>query len=539
MLEDQRELPQFAMFRTLSLEGFTSIQEFSMIAPVIVPVAGTQPMTATAPGVRLKIHPVVLAGGPGTRLWPLSREQYPKQLIRLLGEDSLLQSTTRRLESLDGSYPLAAQLIVVVNEAHRFTTAEQLRTIGRSARLILEPIGRNTAPALTVAALSITAEDQDGIMVVMPADHAITDISGFHAAVASSVQYLAANQIVAMGIVPTRAETGYGYIRLGAQLGSTSGHCAYRLERFVEKPHVELAQHYLTSQEYWWNSGILTMYASTWLKAIEHFQPAIYDACKAAYSGGKQEGDFFRLQNDAFTSSPSNSIDYAVMERLGSDHSLCTGVVVPLRAGWSDVGSWDSISQILPKDEDGNIGRGHVMFEGATSTFAHSEGRLIACLGTRGIVVVETADAILVADKSRLQDVKKIVGRIRVGGGVEAENHRKVYRPWGHYETVDVGERFLVKRIVVEPGAKLSLQMHHHRSEHWIVMHGTALVTCGAERFFVAEDESVDIPMGVIHRLENPGKMPLEIIEVQSGSYLGEDDIVRFDDIYGRQCRRR
>jgi mannose-1-phosphate guanylyltransferase / mannose-6-phosphate isomerase len=522
-----------------------------MTAPVTATPADTRSTQATPLNVKLKVHPVILAGGSGTRLWPMSREQHPKQLIGLLGEDSLLQSTTRRLDGLESGYPLTEQLVVVANEEQRFTTAEQLRTSGKPTRLILEPTGRDTAPALTAAALSIAAQDEDGIMVVMPADHAVTDSDGFHAAVAAGVQQAAAGRIVTMGIVPTRAETGYGYIRIGAALGSSAAHAAdhtdatdneasskivaRQLDRFVEKPHLELAQRYVQSQEYWWNSGIFIMRASTWLKAIRHFQPAIYEACAAAFAGGKADGDFFRLQRDAFSASPSNSIDYAVMEKLGADQSVASGVVVPLHAGWSDVGSWDAIWDISEKDADHNVSRGRVMFEGASSTFAHSEGRLIACVGTQDLVVVETADAILVADKSRVQDVKKIVGRIRAEGGVEAANHRKVHRPWGNYDSVDTGERFQVKRIVVKPGARLSLQMHHHRAEHWIVVRGTALVTRGEERFIVSENESAYIPLGVTHRLENPGKMPLEMIEVQSGSYLGEDDIVRFDDTYGRQ----
>jgi len=515
-----------------------------MTATVTAPVADTRQGAAAPLNVKLKVQPVILAGGSGTRLWPMSREQYPKQLIGLLGADSLLQSTTRRLDALDADYPLADQLIVVANEEHRFTTAEQLRTSGKASRLLLEPIGRDTAPALTAAALSIVAQDGDGIMVVMPADHALTDLDAFHAAVATGVQHAGCGHIVTMGIVPTHAETGYGYIRLGAPIGragiaggsdASGAVVAHRLERFVEKPHLELAQRYIDSQEYWWNSGIFIMRASTWLAAIRHFQPAIYAACEAAYAGGKSDGDFFRLQREAFGASPSNSIDYAVMEQLGSDQSVATGVVVPLQAGWSDVGSWDAIWQILPKDDAHNVARGNVMFEGSASTFAHSEGRLIACVGTRDLVVVETADAVLVADRSRVQDVKKIVGRIRAEGGPQAANHRKVHRPWGCYDSVDTGERFQVKRIVVNPGARLSLQMHHHRAEHWIVVRGTALVTRGEERFIVSENESAYIPLGTTHRLENPGKMPLEIIEVQSGSYLGEDDIVRFDDTYGRQ----
>ncbi|QQC64695.1 mannose-1-phosphate guanylyltransferase/mannose-6-phosphate isomerase [Paraburkholderia ginsengisoli] len=515
-----------------------------MTAPVTATPADTRSTQTTPLNVKLKVHPVILAGGSGTRLWPMSREQHPKQLIGLLGEDSLLQSTTRRLDGLESGYPLTEQLVVVANEEQRFTTAEQLRTSGKPTRLILEPVGRDTAPALTVAALSVLAQDGDGIMVVMPADHAVTDSEGFHAAVAAGVQHAAAGHIVTMGIVPTRAETGYGYIRIGAPLHTSANTSdseasgkpgAHQLDRFVEKPHLELAQRYVESKEYWWNSGIFIMRASTWLKAIRHFQPAIHEACAAAFAGGKADGDFFRLQRDAFSASPSNSIDYAVMEQLGADQSAASGVVVPLQAGWSDVGSWDAIWDISEKDENHNVSRGRVMFEGASSTFAHSEGRLIACVGTQDLVVVETADAILVADKSRVQDVKKIVGRIREDGGLEASNHRKVHRPWGNYDSVDSGERFQVKRIVVKPGARLSLQMHHHRAEHWIVVRGTALVTRGEERFIVSENESAYIPLGVTHRLENPGKMPLEMIEVQSGSYLGEDDIVRFDDTYGRQ----
>ncbi|WP_039902967.1 mannose-1-phosphate guanylyltransferase/mannose-6-phosphate isomerase [Paraburkholderia hospita] len=493
---------------------------------------------SAAPEVRLTIHPVILAGGSGTRLWPMSREPYPKQLISLLGKDSLLQSTAHRLDITDADFTIAEKLTVVANEAHSFTTAKQLRETGKAATVILEPIGRDTAPALTVAALSIASNDRDGIMVVMPADHAMTDVAEFHVTLATAIKFADANQIVTMGIAPTRAETGYGYIRLGAQIERQGGADAYRLEGFVEKPHLELAQSYFASTQYWWNSGIFVMRASTWLRAIKHFQPDVLDACEAAYSGGKLDGDFFRLPIAAFSASPSNSIDYAVMEGVSNDDSICTGVVVQLQAGWSDVGSWDSIWQLLPKDGDENVGRGRVMFEGAESTYAHSEGRLIACVGTRNLVIVETADAVLVADKSRVQDVKKVASRVNVDFGKEAENRnqRKVIRPWGHYETVDEGDRFLIKRIVVDPGAKLSLQMHHHRSERWIVLRGTGLVTCGEEQFLLCEDESTHIPLGTVHRLENPGKVPLEIVEIQSGSYIGEDDIVRFDDIYGRQC---
>ncbi|MCG5072608.1 mannose-1-phosphate guanylyltransferase/mannose-6-phosphate isomerase [Paraburkholderia tagetis] len=487
----------------------------------------------------LQVCPVVLAGGAGSRLWPLSREQYPKQMINLVGERSLLADTAGRLDALAERVTLADKLMIVCNEEHRFTTADQVRAAGKEARLILEPLARDTAPALTIAALAVVAEQQDGILVVMPADHALADLEAFQAAVADGVRHAANGQIVTMGIVPTRPETGYGYIHVGepiaadAQANGEAG--ARRLSGFVEKPYFELAQQYVASQRYWWNSGIFIMRASTWLKAIRHFEPEIYEACAAAVKDGKEDGDFFRVDREAFARSPSNSIDYAVMEPLSSDTSVAGGVVVPLAAGWTDLGSWDTVWQVASKDEAGNVAQGEVMFEGANDTFAHSDGRLIACLGTENLVVVETADAVLVADRSRAQDVKKIVQRLKKQHRSEAVAHRLVHRPWGHYDSVDSGERFQVKRIVVEPGARLSLQMHHHRAEHWVVVRGTALVTRGEERFIVSENESAYIPLGVSHRLENPGKMPLEIIEVQSGSYLGEDDIVRLDDQYGRQ----
>lgn len=469
------------------------------------------------------------------RLWPMSREQSPKQLINLLDNNSLLQDTIHRVESLSAGLPLAERLVVVVNEEHRFSTAEQLRISGRASHVILEPAARDTAPALTVAALSIVKNANDGIMVVTPADHAIADIAKFNDTVASGVPYAIRGHIVTMGVIPTHAETGYGYIRVGAPLGTGGQSQAYLIERFVEKPDSELAQRYLTSQDYWWNSGIFIMRASTWLSAIRHFEPDILDACEAAYGHGAQDGDFLRLQREGFERSPSRSIDYAVMEHLSGDPSISTGVVLPLQAGWSDLGSWDAVWQISAKDAAGNVAQGRVMLEDTTSTLAYSGSRLVACVGTRDLVVVETVDAILVADRSRAQDVKKIVSRIRATGSAEAANHRKVHRPWGYYDSIDKGERFQVKRIVVNPGARLSLQMHHHRAEHWVVVRGTAVVTRGEERLIVSENESVYIPLGVTHRLENPGKMPLEIIEVQSGAYLGEDDIVRFDDTYGRR----
>jgi mannose-1-phosphate guanylyltransferase / mannose-6-phosphate isomerase len=488
---------------------------------------------AGATGTRLAIQPVILAGGSGTRLWPMSREHFPKQLIGLIGDQSLLQATANRLDGLSSSAMRLADAIVVCNEEHRFTTAEQLQNHGRRAQLVLEPAPRNTAPALTVAAMRALADGEDSVLVVMPADHVVTDKEAFHRAIAEGAQCAEQGAIVTMSIVPSHAETGYGYIKIGAQLPAIG---AWRLDRFVEKPHLELAQQYVSSGEYWWNAGIFIVRASTWIAAIEHYQPEIHAACLDAVEKGVDDGQFFRVDAEAFSASPSDSIDYAVMEQLAGDREQqrFEGAVVPLDAGWSDVGSWDAIWNILPKDDSSNVARGRVIFEGATSTYAHSEGRLIACVGTQNIVVVETPDAILVADKAHAQDVKAVVGRIKSERGTEAADHRKVHRPWGYYDSIDHGERFQVKRIVVKPGARLSLQMHHHRAEHWIVVKGTALVTRGTETFILAENESTYIPIGVNHRLENPGKMPLEIIEVQSGTYLGEDDIVRFEDKYGR-----
>ncbi|KVN41833.1 mannose-1-phosphate guanyltransferase [Burkholderia pyrrocinia] len=508
-----------------------------MNAPAVTADPRPSSSAAAPAGSRVAVQPVILAGGSGTRLWPMSREHYPKQLIGLLGEHSLLQATACRLDGLATGHPVSDEVLIVCGEDHRFTTAEQLRATGKRASIMLEPLGRDTAPALTLAALRIVAGGNDAVMTVMPADHAVADQPRFHAAVAAGVRCAVQGRIATLGIVPDHAETGYGYIRVGQSLGNAeAGNLdVRRLDRFVEKPHLELAQQYVESGEYWWNSGIFIVRASVWLNAIRHFEPAMHAACEQAIAQGETDGDFFRVNRDAFAASPSNSIDYAVMEPLANLPSVCESVVVPLDAGWSDVGSWDAIWQILPKDNADNVGRGHVLFEDAESTFAHSEGRLVACVGTHNLVIVETPDAVLVADKSRVQDVKKIVGRIKAERGAEATDHRKVHRPWGHYDSVDMGERFQVKRIVVKPGARLSLQMHHHRAEHWIVVRGTARITRGDDTFLLSENESTYIPLGVSHRLENPGKMPLELIEVQSGSYLGEDDIVRFDDTYGRQ----
>jgi mannose-1-phosphate guanylyltransferase/mannose-6-phosphate isomerase len=493
------------------------------------------------------VQPVILAGGSGTRLWPLSRQQFPKQLIELMGSESLLEATLRRLDGLDASaggadavqFNTADELIVVCGSEHKLLTAQQIERNGRRARIVLEPCARNTAPALTLGALAAVAgaseSGDDPVMVAMPADHAVSDLGAFQRTIAAAIEHAAGGALVTLGIVPDKIETGYGYIKAGAALGPACDGAAqaHVLERFVEKPRREIAEQYLASGEYWWNSGIFVCRASVWLAAIQHFQPAIHAACAAAFEHGLHQDGFTQLDVAAFEACPSDSIDFAVMEHIAQEPRF-SGVVIPLAAGWSDVGAWDAVWDMSNKDDEGNVARGHVIFEGSTDSFAHSDGRLVACVGLTGVVVVETADAILVASKDRVQEVKGMVGRLKAAKGVEAQDHRKVQRPWGFYDSIDHGERFQVKRIVVKPGERLSLQMHHHRAEHWIVVRGTALVTRGEETFLVSENQSTFIPLGTTHRLENPGKTPLEMIEVQSGTYLGEDDIVRFDDQYGR-----
>jgi mannose-1-phosphate guanylyltransferase/mannose-6-phosphate isomerase len=474
------------------------------------------------------LQPVILSGGSGTRLWPLSREQYPKQLLPLVGDESLLQATVRRLDGL----PDLAEPLLVCNEEHRFVVAEQVRQLGRQGSVLLEPMGRNTAPAMTLAALWARRGGTDPVLVVMPADHVILDLERFRSAVATACGLAEAGLAVTFGITPDRPETGYGYIQQGSAL--TGG--AHALARFVEKPDRPTAQRYLDEGGYLWNSGIFVMKASVWQAAIGRCRPDILAACEAALAGTSADGDFVRVAREAFAACPADSIDYAVMERLtAGDAGLPAAAVIPLDAGWSDVGAWDSLWDVLPKDEAGNAFRGDVMLQDTTGTLAFSEGRLVACVGVRDLVVVETPDAVLVAHKDRTQEVKKIAERLKAGGRSEAQSHRKVHRPWGWYDGIDAGDRFQVKRIVVKPGATLSLQMHHHRAEHWVVVRGTARVTRGEETFLLAENQSTYIPIGTTHRLENPGKLPLEMIEVQSGAYLGEDDIVRFDDHYGRR----
>ncbi|CAN0627650.1 mannose-1-phosphate guanylyltransferase [Burkholderia multivorans] len=490
---------------------------------------------SAAPAARVDcaVVPVVLAGGAGTRLWPLSREQYPKQLTSLVGPETLLESTLRRLEGLAARFDLAAPQ-VVCGDAHRFVTARQLAESGIHAGIIVEPARRDTAPALTLAAARMQADHGDALLVAMPADHAIHDARAFEQAVETAIRYAERGCVATLGVMPVRPDTGFGYLHLGepVEIGGASG--GVRLDAFVEKPAAELAAQYVESGTYLWNSGIYVVRASVWLRAVEALAPDIHAACVAAVGSGTRDDAYFHPAGAQFEACPSDSIDYAVMERLSRCPDAPPAIAVPLDAGWSDLGSWDAVWSALDKDADGNAGRGRVMFQNATACYAHSEGRLVACVGLSNVAVVETPDAVLVVDRAHVQGVKSLVERIKTAQASEAESHRLVRRPWGWYDSIDRGERFQVKRIVVDPGARLSLQMHHHRAEHWTVVRGTAMVTCGEERFLLSENESTYIPIGARHRLENPGRVPLEIIEVQSGSYLGEDDIVRFDDSYGR-----
>ncbi|HBZ48270.1 MAG TPA: mannose-1-phosphate guanylyltransferase/mannose-6-phosphate isomerase [Stenotrophomonas sp.] len=465
----------------------------------------------------LPILPVILSGGSGTRLWPLSREAYPKQFLPLVGDVTMLQATWNRVAAIAGKAP-----IVVANQEHRFMAAEQLRECKVTPQaLILEPIGRNTAPAIAIAALQALAAGEDALLLVLPSDHVVRDDAAFHAAVKQAAAAADSGKLVTFGIVPTAPETGYGYIKAQA------GDGVHVVDRFVEKPDLATAQQYVASGEYYWNSGMFLFKASRYLQELESLQPAILAACRTALDKASRDSDFIRLDADAFAASPSDSIDYAVMEKTAD------AAVIPLDAGWNDVGSWSALWEVSDKDADGNACHGDVIALDCRNSYAYGN-RLIAMVGLEDVVVVETDDAVFVGHKDRVQDVKEIVGQIKRDGRSEAAAHRKVYRPWGAYDSIDNGARFQVKRITVKPGATLSLQMHHHRAEHWIVVSGTAEVTRGEEVILLTENQSTYIPLGVTHRLKNPGKLPLELIEVQSGSYLGEDDIVRFEDQYGR-----
>ena len=475
----------------------------------------------------IKIQPVVMAGGSGTRLWPLSRAGFPKQFLSLGSEESLFQQAVGRLVGLASADIVVEAPLIVGNAEHRFLTLEQLREQGvEPASVILEPVGRNTAPALTLAALAARENGADPVLVVSPADQTVTDHAAFTSALQEAVRGAADGAIVILGITPTSPETAYGYIR------STAGDGLQRVAEFVEKPDATTAARYLAEGGYTWNSGMFVLRASVWLAALAQFRPDILAATQAAWDGRTPDERFIRPTREAFLAVPSESVDYAVMEHCpGSAFDIR---MVPLAAGWNDLGAWDAVWQVSQKDAAGNSGVGDVMFEDSRNTLVHSTGRLVATLGLDDVIIIETADAVLVADRQRSQDVKKLVNRLDKSKRTEHTLHRKVHRPWGWYDSVDAGDRFQVKRIMVNPGATLSLQMHHHRAEHWIVVQGTAEVTCGDRKMILTENQSTFIPLGETHRLANPGKLPLEIIEVQSGAYLGEDDIVRFEDTYGR-----
>jgi mannose-1-phosphate guanylyltransferase/mannose-6-phosphate isomerase len=481
--------------------------------------------------VVMHIQPIILAGGSGTRLWPASRQNYPKQLLTLTGAHSLLQETALRLRGVPSAF-VASDPMVVTNDEYRFLVADQLRELGiEEPRVVLEPMGRNTAPALTLAALLLDHGGLDPLMLVMPADHLIADLPAFRAAVEESALLAEAGMIVTFGIVPDRPETGYGYIRMGGPVEGAA--TARQLAEFREKPDAATAELLIADHEHLWNSGIFMVKRSVWLSAIESCRPDIAAACRAALAGIPTDGVFVRVDRDAFSSCPSDSIDYAVLERLDAVEGA-RAAVVPLNVGWSDVGAWDALWAVSEKDACDNVTRGDVVLEDTRGSLVFSDSRLVAVIGCDDLVVVETADATLVARKDRTGDIKKLVAKVQEKNSDLTLNHRQVHRPWGRFESLDSGEHFQVKHIVVKPGAGLSLQLHEHRAEHWVVVSGIADVTCGEEVFRLVQNESTYIPLGTPHRLENPGPEPLDIIEVQSGDYLGEDDIIRLEDRYGR-----
>lgn len=494
----------------------------------------------------MPLQPVILSGGSGTRLWPLSREAYPKQFLPLTSQHTMLQETVGRLDGLAEEHPRQAIVqrdpLVVCNDAHRFLVAEQLRLMGRRpAAIVLEPKGRNTAPALTLAALVAAQANADPVMLVMPADHNIRNEPGFRAAVADAHAIARNGSVVTFGIVPSKPETGYGYIRQGAavELADLNG-SAYALDGFVEKPDAETAQGYLASGDYLWNSGIFVLRASVWLALIERFRPDIAQAVTQTFEHATSDGEFLRLDGELFGACPSDSIDYAVMEplaraaRSGEGSDLPRAVVIPLNVGWSDVGAWSALWEVREQDASGNVLDGDAFVHNAHDNLLVAKHRMLAAIGVDNLIVVETPDAVLVATKEAAQDVKAVTQFLQRQQREEYIHHQRVHRPWGAYESIGQGSRYQVKRLTVKPGESLSLQMHHHRAEHWIVVSGTARVTCDDKSFLLTENQSTYIPVGVTHRLENPGRIPLELIEVQSGSYLGEDDIVRFEDRYNR-----
>lgn len=473
------------------------------------------------------ITPVIMAGGSGSRLWPLSRELYPKQFLNVTGSSSMLQQTVARLTDIEHVAP-----ILICNEEHRFIAAEQMRLGGyQHGGIILESVGRNTAPAIALAALQAVKNATDGddpVLLVLAADHIIENEQAFKASVESALPYAENGQLVTFGIVPTAPETGYGYIKSGRRNGN-----AYTVSEFVEKPNLANAKKYLKTGTYYWNSGMFLFKASRYLEELQKFSPEILDVCRRAIAVKTQDQEFIRVDKATFVTCPDDSIDYAVMEPLCAQETG-TVVVVPMDAGWSDVGSFSALWEVSKKDESLNVITGDVVTTDSTNNYIYAQNKLVATVGVDNLVIVETKDAILVACKNKVQDVKTIVNHLKNAGRPEQAIHREVYRPWGKYDSIDSGKRDQVKRITVKPGEKLSIQKHHHRSEHWIVVSGTASVLNGDKTILVTENESTYIPLGTIHALENPGKIPLEMIEVQTGSYLGEDDIVRFEDRYGR-----
>lgn len=478
----------------------------------------------------INVTPVILCGGSGTRLWPLSRTGFPKQFLCLTGNESLFQQAAQRLQQLGSANLAVARPIIVTGEEHRFLAAEQLREIGiELGSALLEPAGRNTAPALTLAALAAMEEGADPILVVTPADQTVTQTAAFTQAMQQAIAEAATGTIVILGITPDHPETGYGYIQCQSD---DSVATAQTVQRFVEKPSPEKAQQYLTEGNYFWNAGMFVLKASVWLQALELFRPDILQATRTAWAARSTDARFVRPGQAEFAAIPSESIDYAVME-----HGPASGMpikMVPLDAGWNDLGAWDAVWKVLPKDAQGNAHVGDVLSTDTRNTLVHATSRLVSVVGVNDLIVVETPDAVLVASQSRSQDVKHIVHSLNQQKREEHTLHRKVHRPWGWYDSIDEGGRFKVKRIQVKPKASLSLQKHHHRAEHWIVVRGTAEITNGNNVLILTENQSTYIPLGEVHRLANPGTIPLEIIEVQSGSYLGEDDIVRFEDTYGR-----
>ena len=488
------------------------------------------------------LQPVILSGGSGTRLWPLSREAYPKQFLPLTGEHTMLQETVRRLDGLDAEHPRQAigllEPIVVCNEAHRFLVAEQFRILGRTpAAILLEPRGRNTAPALSVAALAAIQQGQDPVLLVMPADHTMRNEAGFRRVVSDGFQLAGQGAVITFGVVPDKPETGYGYIRQGEPFSAKGLQgSAFQLRAFVEKPDAETAANYLATGEYLWNSGIFMMKASLWLTLIQRFRPDIAEAAAKALEKSREEGDFLRLDEAAFRACPSDSIDYAVMERLSGEEAPADppALVLPLDVGWSDVGAWSSLWEVREQDAEGNVLDGDAFVHKAKNNLLVAQHRMVAAIGVENLMVIETPDAVLVVDKDHAQDVKAVTQHLKHEGRRELRHHQRSHRPWGDFESIGRGERYQVKRLRVKPGESLSLQMHHHRAEHWIVVSGTARVTKEDQVFLLTENQSTYIPLGAKHRLENPGTIPLEIIEVQSGTYLGEDDIVRFEDVYHR-----